>query len=103
MYSAVRRRREFALRSALGAGGAQLFVMMISGTLRPAIVGVAAGLAAGYAIARAMTVLLFRTDPSDARIYAIAALLALGVATSAAAIAARPMLRIAPAEVLRSE
>jgi ABC-type antimicrobial peptide transport system permease subunit len=50
-----------------------------------------------------MASLLFRADPSDPGIYAIAGALALGAAALAAALAARPMLRIDPAEVLRME
>src|SRR5205823_3224454 len=52
-YAAVRRRQEFAVRSALGAGPADLLRAMVAGTLRPAAVGVLLGLAAGYGIGRA--------------------------------------------------
>ena len=103
VYGAARRRREFAVRSALGAAGGQLFGGMISATLRPAIAGAAAGLAGGYAIARAMATLLFRVEPSDGHVYAVAAALTIGVAAAAAALAARPVLRVSPAEILRSE
>jgi putative ABC transport system permease protein len=103
VYAAARRRREFAVRAALGASGGRLFGGMVGGTVRPAALGAAAGLAGGYAIARAMATLFFRADPSDASVYALAAGLALAVAAAAGALAARPVFRVSAAEILRSE
>ena len=73
------------------------------GNSSPAMAGAAVGLAGGYAIARAMATLLFRVEPSDGHVYAVAGALTIGVAAAAAALAARPVLRVSPAEILRSE
>ncbi len=102
-YAAARRRREFAVRSALGAASGRLLCGMVVGAVAPAAVGATVGLAGGYAIARAMTTLLFRASASDPTVYATAAAMALAVAALAAASAARPVLRANPAEILRSE
>jgi predicted permease len=102
-YAATRRMREFAVRSALGAPAGRSFRTLMGGTLAPALSGVVAGLAGAYAIARAMTTLLFSTTAGDATVYVMAGALVLIVVGAAAAMAARPVLRIRPAEVLRSE
>lgn len=102
-YAATRRLREFAVRSALGAPAGRSFRTLLAGTLGPAVVGGVVGIGGGYAIARAMSTLLFRTTPGDVAVYVVAIILVLAVAAGASAIAARPVLRISPAEVLRSE
>jgi putative ABC transport system permease protein len=103
MYAATRRMREFAVRAALGATAGSSFATLLGGTLRPALVGMIAGVGGGYLIARGMGTLFFRTTASDVSVYLTAAILVFAVAAVAAAIAARPVLRIRPAEVLRSE
>jgi len=103
VYSALRRQREFALRAALGATRQRLLTAMLAGTLGPAAVGAAAGLAGAYAIARAMAAFLYETKASNPGVYLTAALVALAVAALAAASGGRRALSADPAEVLRGE
>ena len=102
-YAAIRRRREFALRSALGASARQLLGSMLAETLWPAAAGAIAGLAAAYALARGLAAFLYTTGTADAVAYAIALLAALAAAGLSAAWGAKPALTAAPAEVLREE
>lgn len=102
-YAAIRRRREFALRAALGATARQLLGTLLADTLRPAAIGAAAGLAAAYAIARGLAASLYATGTGDAAIYAVALLLALAAAGLSAAWGGRPAISAQPAEVLREE
>lgn len=102
-YAAIRRRREFALRSALGASARQLLGSMVAGTLWPAAVGALAGLAAGYALARGLASFLYGTGAADLGMYAVALIAALMAAVLSAAWGSKPILSAAPAEVLREE
>jgi putative ABC transport system permease protein len=103
MYAGIRRRREFAVRAALGASGRRLFTTMLMDTIRPATFGAAVGLAAAYALARAMAAFLYGAKSSDMGVYVAAGLLGLTVAAVAAWLGGRRLLRIDPAEVLRNE
>jgi len=103
VYSALRRRREFALRAALGASRPRLLSTMLAGTLAPATIGAAGGLAGGYAIARAIASFLYATRASSPGVYLLAALAALAVAALAAGVGGRHALQADPAEVLRGE
>jgi hypothetical protein len=102
-YAAVRRRREFAVRSALGATAGRLFQEMMAGALRPAACGAIAGVAGGWFIGRSIAAMLFGVRSADGRVYLVSALLALAVAGWAAWRGGRRLLRIDPSEVLRVE
>jgi putative ABC transport system permease protein len=102
-YAAIRRRREFALRAALGASARQLLNALLADALWPASIGAAAGLAAAYAIARGLAATLYATGTGDAGIYATALLLALAAAGLSAAWGGRSAISAHPAEVLREE
>jgi ABC-type antimicrobial peptide transport system permease subunit len=99
----VRRRREFALRAALGATGSKLYSTMIAETLRPAAFGALVGLAGAYALARGMNAFLFLAAPGDVAVYLVAAAGAMGVTALAASIAGRRLLSADPAESLRAD
>jgi putative ABC transport system permease protein len=103
VYAALRRRREFALRAALGATRRRLMMAMMSGTLGPAGIGVIAGSAGGNAIARAMNATLYGTKASNPAVYVVSALVTLGVAALATGLGGRRALDADPAEVLRGE
>ncbi len=102
-YAAVRRRREFALRSALGATARRLFGVMFMDTMKPAVYGAAGGLAGAYWLARAMAASLYATKPGEPRFYLAAGLLVLTAAALAGWLGGRRLWAIAPAEVLRCE
>lgn len=102
-YAAIRRRREFALRSALGASARQLLGSTVAGTLWPATVGAVAGLVAGYALARGLAAFLYATGTADPAVYAVALVAALAAAALSAAWGGGPILTAAPADLLRDE
>ena len=95
------RRREFAIRLALGASGA----MILQGVMRRAGGRVAAGLALGFgaafAASRAMRSLLFGVAPDDAGTYAVVLAAVLVVVTIAAYLPARRAVQGDPHAILR--
>ena len=102
-YSVLQRRREIAIRMALGAQAgdiarrvtADVFAMVLSGAL--------AGLALGFASVRYIETLLYQVKPTDPRMLALPAL----TIPAAALLAALPpvihAVRIDPAAMLRAE
>ena len=72
------------------------------GTLRLALVGIAIGSAASFAVARGIASLLFGTEPTDPAIFTAMIALLGAVALLAGHIPARRASRIDPMAVLRS-
>jgi putative ABC transport system permease protein len=97
------RRREIALRIAMGAGPRDIFTQVAGGTVRLAVVGVAAGLAFAAAIAPLMQPLVFETSTRDTTTYSAVAGMLLVVAFCGAALPARRAMRLDPAITLREE
>ena len=64
-YSAVRRTREIGIRVALGARGASVVRLIVSGTSMPVAGGVALGIVAGISLARYVASQLFGVKPTD--------------------------------------
>ena len=64
-YSVAGRTQEIGIRMALGATRERVQMGVIWETLRMALVGVALGTIASYAVARAITSILFDTEPGD--------------------------------------
>lgn len=103
LYAVMRRRRDIGLRLALGAS--------VSGTLREivgenvvlAVAGIAAGAAVALFFHQAVRPFLFGVTATDTVTYLAAAALLFSVAVGASLIAAMPVLRIDPADTLRSE
>ena len=95
------RRREFAIRLALGASGARI----LQGVMRRAVGRVAAGLGLGFgaafAASRAMRSLLFGVAPDDAGTYAVVLAAVLVVVTIAAYLPARRAVQADPHAILR--
>lgn len=73
--SATRRTREFGIRLAVGATGAQIVGLELARTATMVIAGLAGGLLLSMTTARVMTGLLYRVTPwNNGKIYATAAL-----------------------------
>jgi predicted permease len=82
-YSATRRARELAIRSALGARSTDLLLLVMREGLSPALLGIGLGLGAAFAVGRTISSLLFGLSPADPTIFAAVPLALLLVALAA--------------------
>ncbi|HSM60683.1 MAG TPA: ABC transporter permease, partial [Longimicrobiales bacterium] len=101
-YAVSRRTREIGIRVALGARGDDVVGMMVREGVRPALAGVAVGLAVSWFGARALGSLLYGVEPQDPLILASVTGILLAVVAAATLVPARRATRIAPTEALRS-
>jgi putative ABC transport system permease protein len=100
-YSVGRRTREIGVRVTLGARPRHVARLVLGEGLRPALLGVALGLAGAGFAARLLSSLLFGVTPTDGLTLAGASALLVAVALLAAALPARRALRVEPAVTLR--
>jgi putative ABC transport system permease protein len=100
-YSVAQRRRELAVRLALGATPERVTRLVLTNTLRGAIVGVIAGLMLAVALRQSVASMVVGIDPSDVRTLALVCV-SLAAATGVACwVPARRASRIDPVNVLR--
>ena len=97
------RKRELAIRVALGAEPRRLLRLVYGYGLIPAAAGTLAGLAAAYAGSRLMRGFLFDIAPTDVATFAGAAVTVLAVTALACYLPARRTLRVQPMVVLKSD
>ncbi len=102
-YAMTRRRRELALRMALGARPAQVSRLVIRSGLALAAGGVAAGLLVAVAGRRVLTALLYEVSPTDPPTLVAVGVTLLGAAVAASWLPARRATAVNPAEALRGE
>jgi ABC-type antimicrobial peptide transport system permease subunit len=102
-FSVAMRRREMAIRAALGADGSANMRLLVWDAARPILAGLAIGLSAAAAVAPALRTLLFEVDPFAAGPFAGVGAVLLAAGAAAAVIAALPIRRIEPLEALRSD
>ena len=95
------RRREFSIRTALGAAPASIGALVASEALRVAAAGVAAGLVATYWLTGFLTSRLFGVARLDPAAFAAAITLVLAISLGSALGPARRAARIDPAKELR--
>jgi ABC-type antimicrobial peptide transport system permease subunit len=100
-WSVSERRREFAIRLALGAGNGVLIGMVVRQALILAGIGIAAGLLGARASAGVLTGLLFGIQPTDPAAFALTAAIVGGVALAACYVPVRRAIRIDPVSLLR--
>jgi putative ABC transport system permease protein len=82
-FAVARRRREIAIRVALGGSRPSIVAMLLRQALRPALVGIVVGLILSALISRAITLMLFGVDPLDPLTYGLTAIaLSLAAATA---------------------
>ena len=102
-YSVAGRRREIAVRLALGANAATILVMVASQGLRLVAVGLVAGLAAAYAGSGAVASFLYGTHQRDATTFVIVPLVLLAVAFLACTIPAYRASRVESIHALKGD
>jgi putative ABC transport system permease protein len=102
-YAVARRRREIAIRLALGAQQHAVTRKFVGHGVVLAGIGIAVGLAAAGAITRFMASLLYGVAPTDVLTYAGVAALLTAVAALASWLPARRAAAIDPAEALAAE
>ena len=102
-YAVGRRTREIGVRVALGARPLDVARLVLDEGLRPAVLGVALGLAGVLAGARLLSSLLFGVRPTDGLTLAAASAILIALAALASALPARRALRVQPSVALREE
>jgi putative ABC transport system permease protein len=102
-YTATQRTHEIGVRMALGAQSGAVLKLIIGQGLKLALIGVAIGLPAAFALTRWMEDLLFDVRPADSWTYGAVAALLLLVALFACWIPARRVAKVDPMIALRHE
>ena len=97
----VYRRREMAIRSALGASAGRLTTSVMAAALRATVVGVVLGLLGAAAATRLLASWLFGVGPADPITWSGAVLVILVAGSVAAYVPARGAMRVDPMVILR--
>ncbi len=100
-YVVAQRRREIAIRIALGADNRRIFDSVLRRGLAQAALGIIAGLTAALALARVTSSLLYGVSPLDPISYGVSCGVLAAVAAAACWLPARTAARTDPAELLR--
>jgi putative ABC transport system permease protein len=102
-YFVSQRISEFGVRMALGAESRDILLLVLKRGMALALVGLAIGTAASFALTRLMQSLLFEVSASDPIVFGSIALLLAGVAFAACVIPALRAARVDPMIALRYE
>jgi putative ABC transport system permease protein len=102
-FTVALRRREMAIRGALGARARDNLRLLVVDAVRPILAGLAIGLAGAAAAAPALRSVLFEVDPIAAGPFAAVGAILLIAGALAAVTAARPIRHIEPLEAMRTE
>jgi putative ABC transport system permease protein len=101
--SVASRRREIAIRTAIGAEQRDIQTLILSDGLRLIAVGIAAGLTGALVLARVLRSFLYEVEPHDPAILIAVATLLVAVALLACWAPTRRATRVDPMKALRSE
>jgi predicted permease len=102
-YEVTQRRRETAVRLALGAGGRQVVGSILAGSLRLVLAGIALGLGGAMALSRSLSRVLYGVAPGDLASFVIASVVLAAVAAIGSWIPALQAARLDPVASLREE
>ncbi|MGH7481878.1 MAG: ABC transporter permease [Longimicrobiales bacterium] len=102
-YVVTRRTNEIGVRIALGAQVAQVERLVVAGSIKMTLVGLAVGLLGAYVLTRLLSSMLYGVEPTDPLAYVAGAILLTAVALAASWLPARRAARVDPVEALRVE
>ncbi|HEY4837299.1 MAG TPA: FtsX-like permease family protein, partial [Candidatus Acidoferrales bacterium] len=102
-YSVTQRRPEIGMRMALGAQWQDIVRLIVGHGARLALVGIAIGIVASFALTRLMKSLLFSVSATDPITFVAVSILLLVVAVAACYIPARRAMRVDPMVALRHD
>jgi putative ABC transport system permease protein len=102
-FAVARRRREIAIRVALGGTRRSIVIMLLRQALRPALVGILLGLVLSALVSRGLTVMLFGVDPLDPLPYGLTALALSMAAIVASCVPALRAIRANTVAALRAD
>jgi ABC-type antimicrobial peptide transport system permease subunit len=102
-YSIAQRTQEIGIRLALGAESSRIRNMVILQGLRPALAGVACGLAAAFGLTRFIASFLFGVKAWDPLVFFVVPLILCSVALLAVWLPAVRASRVDPMQALRYE
>jgi putative ABC transport system permease protein len=102
-YSVSQRTHEIGIRMALGANPSHVMRLILTEGLNLALVGIATGMAASFALTRLMSTLLFGVSATDPLTFASVTLVLIAVALAACYIPARRAMQVDPMAALRHE
>jgi putative ABC transport system permease protein len=102
-FSVAQRTHEIGVRLALGAQASNVLRMVVWRGMSLALIGVALGLVAAFALMRVLKNLLFEVSPTDSATFALIAFLLVGVALIASYIPAQRATKVDPLQSLRHE
>lgn len=100
-FTVLERRRDIAVRLALGADGARVTRLVLQNGLTLALAGIAVGSLAALVLTRVLSTQLYGIEPTDPLTFAAAAAALLGVAALACYVPARHASRLDPMTILR--
>jgi predicted permease len=102
-YAVAQRTREMGIRIALGATTERVLWMVLGNAMRLALIGVAVGLAASFALSRTLATLLFDLSPTDPVTFVAVGAGLTAVALVASYLPAWRATRVDPVVALRAE
>ncbi len=102
-FAVTRRRREIAIRAALGGSPLSIVALLLRQSLRPALVGIALGLVLSALLSRAITLMLFGVNPLDPLTYALTTIALCFAAITASCVPAIRATRVNSVAALKAE